>query len=192
MTYHSAEITRLLQRWRKGDRTAADSLVAATYEEMRRVARAYLRRERRDHTLQPTALVHEAYLRLFHDEPVDLDSREAFFRLMASQMRRHLIDHARRHGAEKRGAGLKVNLDDFALRLPAPDNSLSDNDLQLLDAALGQLAADHPRVAEIVQHRYFADESLEEVAASVGVSLATVKRELAFARVWLLRELRDH
>jgi RNA polymerase sigma factor (TIGR02999 family) len=187
-----AEITQLLQRWRKGDRDAADNLIAATYEEMRRVARAYLRRERRDHTLQPTALVHEAYLRLFHDQPIDLDSRAAFFRLMASQMRRHLIDHARRHVADKRGGGLKVNLDDVAGRVPAPDANLSDNDLQILDAALGRLAADHPRVADIVRRRYFADESLEEVAASVGVSLATVKRELAFARAWLVRELRDH
>jgi RNA polymerase sigma-70 factor (ECF subfamily) len=186
-----AEITRLLQRWRKGDRDAADSLIAATYEEMRRVARAYLRRERPDHTLPPTALVHEAYLRLFHDQPVDLDSREAFFRLMASQMRRHLVDHARRHVADKRGGGLKVNLDDVAGRLPASDRNLGDNELETLDAALAQLAADHPRVAEIVRRRYFGDESLEEVATAVGLSLATVKRELAFARVWLVRELRD-
>jgi RNA polymerase sigma-70 factor (ECF subfamily) len=189
MKSSALEITRLLKRWSEGDRDAVDSLINATYDEMRRVARGYFRRERLDHTLQPTALVHEAYLRLFHGAPVALDSRESFFRLVASRMRRQLVDHARRHNADKRGGGKKASLDDVAGVMPAAGGEVAAFRLDTLDAALTRLATDYPRVSAIVQRRYFGDQSLEEVATAVGVSLATVKRDLAFARAWLAREL---
>ena len=184
------DVTVLLERWRSGDREAADALVSATYDQMRRVARSFFRQERRDHTLQPTALVHEAYLRLFQDKPVSLESREAFFRLLASQMRRQLIDHARRRSAGKRGGDMrKGSLDEYIDLIPAALVNSTEDELQALDGALEQLGAEHPRVANIIQLRYFADMSLDEVAATMKLSAGTIKRELSFARAWLARAL---
>jgi len=185
------DVTVLLERWRDGDRAAADSLVSQTYGQMRRLARSFLRQERPDHTLQPTALVHEAYLRLFQDKPVSLDSQEAFFRLLASQMRRQLIDHARRRAAGKRGGGLQKTPLNDNVDVPAAVGGTSEDDLQTLDAALERLVKEHPRAATIVQFRYFADMSLDEVASAMNLSVGTIKRELSFAAAWLAGALRE-
>jgi len=192
MAGDSAELTRLLQQWRSGDRDAADRLMTATYDQLRRAARAFLRRERRDHTLQATALLHEAYLRLFRDQPVDLASREEFFRLVAAQMRRQLIDHSRRRGAEKRGGGLvradfEKAVDAIAVRQNGTDEQL----FVRLEEALTRLERDHPRPAEIVRLRFFGALSNEEVAAALGLSTGTVKRDFAFARAWLAQALAE-
>jgi RNA polymerase sigma factor (TIGR02999 family) len=193
MKRDAADVTRLLHRWRTGDPDAADHLLAATYAELRRMARGFFRHERGNHTLQPTALVHEAYLRLFKDQPVDVESRDAFFRLIAAQMRRHLVDHARRHRAAKRGGGIaKTDFDDVAELIPATDErgGTAEEVFAQLEQALGRLGKDHPRAAEIVQLRYFADQSNEEIAARLRLSVGTVKRDFAFARSWLARELK--
>ena len=139
------DVTRLLHRWRAGDQDAGDRLVAATYQELRRVARGFFRYERANHTLQPTALVHDAFLRLCRDQPVDVESREAFFRLIAAQMRRQLIDHARRRNAVKRGAGLaKVDLDELIEQIPSVSQESSEHSFQQMEEALGRLAVDYP------------------------------------------------
>ncbi len=187
-----ADVTRLLQRWREGDANAADQLLAATYDELRRLARTFFRNERSDHTLQPTALVHEAYLRLFRDQPVDIETREAFFRLVAAQMRRELIDHARRHRADKRGGGAaKANIDDLAELIPAPEGTSVEELFAQLEELLARFAVEYSRAAKVVQLRFFANLSNEAVAATLGLSTGTVKRDFAFARAWLARELRS-
>jgi RNA polymerase sigma-70 factor (ECF subfamily) len=184
-------VTRLLHRWRAGDQDAADRLVAATYQELRRVARGFFRNERGNHTLQPTALVHEAFLRLFRDQPVDVESREAFFRLIAAQMRRQLIDHARRRHAVKRGGGLpQLNVDELADQIPALIQESPEESFQRMEDAVARLAIDHPRPANVVQLRFFADMSNEAIAKELDLSVGTVKRDFAFARAWLARELK--
>jgi RNA polymerase sigma factor (TIGR02999 family) len=184
------DLTQLLDRWRAGDVAAADKLLAATYQELRRMARGFFRHERGSHTLQPTALVHDAYLRLFHDRPVDLESREAFFRLIAAQMRRQLIDHARRRDAAKRGGGLaKLNVDDLAGLIPAASTESPEALFQRLDRALEALARDYPRAAQIVQLRIFGELTNEATADQLGISTGTVKRDFLFARTWLARRL---
>ena len=145
-------VTELLKQWRSGDHGAADRIIAATYQELRRLARGIMRGERSNHTLQATALVHEAYLRLFQDAPVEMGSRPEFVRLMASQMRRYLIDHARRRRADKRGGGIAHEPFDSANPPAVPwDDDAEDPAAYLdrLDGALTKLAAEHPRVAEI-------------------------------------------
>ena len=185
----SDEVTRLLARWREGDASAGDDVVEATYRELRRMAGGMMRGERPQHTLQPTALVHEAYLRLFQDQPATLESRTSFLKLMAAQMKRHLIDHARRRNADKRGGGqAHANVDDIELPAALDDES-PEEFLQRLDRALDQLAAEHPRVAEIIRLRFLEDRSIEDTATALGMSAGTVKRDFAFGRVWLLRAL---
>lgn len=183
------DVTRLLQLWREGDPAAGARVVAATYQELRRIARGAMRGERAHHTLQATALVHEAYLRLFLDDPVALGSREEFLRLMATEMRRHLIDHARRRRADKRGGGaVHESVDEVDLPAAAAEES-PEVFLARLDAALDKLAVEHPRVADVIRLRFMGDLSIEEAARALTLSAGTVKRDYALGRAWLAREL---
>ena len=187
------DLTRLLERWSKGDQGAVEPLLAASYQQLRRSARGMMRGERAGHTLQATDLVHEAFLRLFHGGVVDARSREAFFRLMAAQMRRHLIDHARRRGARKRGGDvIRADIADIEILAPravAVDPDDAEAYFARLDAALRLLAEQHPRSAHVIQERVFADRSIEETAEALGISAGTVKRDYAFGRAWLAREM---
>jgi RNA polymerase sigma factor (TIGR02999 family) len=181
-----ADVTRLLEEWAHGDPEALAALVPAVYEELHRRAESHLRRERRDHTLQATALIHEAFLRLVDQRQVRWQSRVHFYAIAAELMRRILIDHARARQAAKRGRGLrKVSLDQAA-GLPEQ----TDSDLVALDEALQRLAALDPRAARVVELRFFGGLSVEETAEVLGVSPRTIKREWRTARAWLHRELR--
>ena len=185
MSPASNGVSHLLRAWGKGDARAAEELVPLVYRELRRRAAAYLRRERHDHTLQPTALVHEAYLRLVGQERVTWQNRGHFFGMAAQMMRRILVDHARQHHAQKRpGAGAKVTLDDnIGAAHPV------DCKILLLDQALNELAAIDARQAEIVELRYFGGLAEEEVASLLSLSRATVTREWQSARTWLYRRM---
>jgi RNA polymerase sigma factor (TIGR02999 family) len=179
------QITQLLTRWRKGDAAAFEELTPLVYDELRELAGAYMRRERPDHTLQPTALVHEAYLRLAGVRSARFENRVHFYGAAARAMRRILVDHARQRGAAKRGHGLDpVSLDDVAVA--GIDLRL---DLVSLDRTLDRLAAIAPEPARVVELRYFGGLSVQETAAFLGIAPATVKRRWAFARAWLHREL---
>lgn len=180
-------VTRLLQRWNAGDQAALDSLMPLVYRELRYLAAASWRREKRGHTLQPTAVVHEAFLRLMGQQGVSWESRTQFLAIAAQMMRRVLTDHARRKGAVKRGGAeqIRVELDDEVGRLEA-----RELDLVALDEALGGLEALDPRQARVVELRFFAGLTLAETAEAVGISTATVKREWETAKAWLAREMR--
>lgn len=174
------DLTRLLQAAGSGDPGAYARLYDAVYAELRRVAGASMRRESAGHTLQPTALVNEAYLRLASGAP-GWENRRHFFAAAAEAMRRILVDHARRRRSQKRGAGLeRVTLS--GVDVPAGDG---DVDVLLIDAALTELAAERPRLAELVTLRYFAGMSIEDAARALEISPATAKRDWAFARAWL-------
>jgi RNA polymerase sigma factor (TIGR02999 family) len=177
-------VTELLLAWGRGDETARDELVGAVYAELRRRAGAYLRRERPGHTLQPTALVNEVYLRLVDQKSVRWESRSQFFGLAAQLMRRILVDHARSRRAGKRGGGLMPVTFDEELAGPG-----AGVDVAALDDALVALAALDPRQGRVVELRYFGGLSIEETAEVLGLSAATVKREWTMARAWLHREL---
>jgi RNA polymerase sigma factor (TIGR02999 family) len=178
-------VTGLLQAWGGGDATALDRLVPIVYEELRRQAQRYLRRETPGHTLQTTALVHEAYLRLVDQRQARWQNRAQFFGVAAQLMRRILVDHARQRQAAKRGgSAIQVPLDEGAVAGPE-----SDVDLVALDDALTRLAALDPQQARVVELRYFTGLGIEEAAEALGISPATVKREWAMARAWLKREL---
>jgi RNA polymerase sigma factor (TIGR02999 family) len=178
-------VSDLLRAWGQGDARAGEDLMPLVYRELRRRAGAYLRDERRDHTLQPTALVHEAYVRLVGQDRVTWQNRAQFFGVAAQMMRRILVDHARRHHAAKRPcAGAKVTLDD---RIGAAKPY--DCEILLLDQALRDLAAVEPRQAEIVELRYFGGLSEAEVATLLSISRATVTREWQTARTWLYRRM---
>ena len=188
-------MTALLSAWRRGDASAHDRLVPLVYDELREMAGRYLRRERPDHTLQPTALVHEAYLKLVDQTSARWTNREQFFAIAAQAMRRILVDHARGHDARKRGGDVvKVPLAgaDGAEGAPpgaVPSEPPREVDLVDLDEALRELAAFDPDLVRVVELRYFAGLTIEETAAATGVSPATVKREWAAARAWLFRRL---
>ncbi len=167
-----------------------DRLMPLVYEELRVLAASQLRRERGDHTLGATALVHEAFFRLVDQRSVDWQGRAHFFGVAAQAMRRILVDHARRCHAAKRGRQHQVTLDTDALSDAANDAGATDEVLAV-DDALARLATVDPRQAQLVEFRYFAGFSLEETAELLGVSLATAKRDWAFARAWLQRELGD-
>lgn len=179
-------VTQLLVRWKNGDEAALDQLVPLVYQELRTLARSYLRRERRDHTLQATALVHELFIRLATDGGLNVQDRSHFFGVAARAMRQILVAHARQHGALKRGGGQEtINLDD------APEPSVkADVDLTALDAALSGLADIDPLQAKIVELRVFGGYTIEETAELAGCSHATVSREWQLARIWLYREMR--
>src|SRR5690349_10802812 len=179
------DVTRLLARWGQGDREALDQLTPLVYNELRRLAKAYLRRERPDHTLEGTALVHEAYLRLIDQRQVEWKSRSQFFGLAAELIRRILVDHARARVAAKRGGGsFKLSLDDAI----APPQE-KDLDLVALDDALQALARTDPQQSRIVELRYFGGLTIEETAETVGVSVATIKRDWVMAKAFLKREM---
>lgn len=179
------EITVILGRVHAGDAAAANELMNLVYDELRRLAAAKLARERAGQTLQPTALVHEAWLRLGGDEQPPWENRRHFLAAAAEAMRRILIDRARQRQAARRGAGAEcVSLDE--LDLPA---AMPDDRLVALSEALDRLAEAAPEKAELVKLRYFTGLTLEQVAEAQGVSLATAKRSWTFARVWLLREM---
>jgi len=178
-------VTALLQAWNAGDEDAGRRIIPLVYGELRRRAGGYLRRERPGHTLQPTALVHEAYLRLVGLRG-QLRSRSQFFGVASNLMRRILVDHARRRRAAKRGP-ICVALDDA--RPPVVDREV---DLVRLDDALSELSALDPRQGRIVELRYFGGLTLEEAAEVLGVSVATVKRDWTLARAWLFDRLRQN
>lgn len=184
------DVTALLQRWEQGDARAADELLPLVYAELRRQARAFLRRERVGHTLQPTALVHEAYLRLVRQREVGWAGRAHFHAIAAQAMRRILIDHGRQRHAAKRGGGApeRVTLEGLAAPSAAAD---VDVDVDALHDALARLELLDARQARIVELRFLTGRSVEETAALLGISVATVKRDWATARLWLLRELRQ-
>jgi RNA polymerase sigma factor (TIGR02999 family) len=182
-----SDITGLLDRWSKGDAQALEALVPLVYEELRRLAAHYLRQERAAHTLQPTALVHEAYLRLSGLREMPLRSRAHFFGAAAQVMRRVLVDHARRHRAKKRGRGEVRPLESEAGAETVID--LRD-DLGALDDALVDLERIAPEKAKVVELRYFGGLSVEETGEYLQLSPATVKRYWSFSRAWLFRRLK--
>lgn len=185
MRADSHDVTLLLAQLTKGDQDAAAKLIPVVYDELRRLARNYMRRERTDHTLQPTALVHEAYLKLIEQRSVDWQSRAHFFGIAAQVMRRILIDYARHHLREKRGAGQRaVPLDD-ALAF-ASEQSL---ELLKVDQSLERLANLDQRQAKIVELRFFGGLTVEQTAELLGISEKTVKRDWALAKAWLHGEL---
>jgi RNA polymerase sigma factor (TIGR02999 family) len=178
------EVTMLLQRWSSGDKQAFDRLLPLVYEELRRVASRQLWAERRDHTLQVTALVNEAYLRLAGQDRTRWADHRQFLLIAATMMRRVLVDHARRQAADKRPpADARLSIDGLDV---AAD---SDTDVLALDAALTRLAVLDPRQAEVVELRYFTGLDIEETARTLGLSVSTVTREWRMARAWLRREL---
>jgi RNA polymerase sigma factor (TIGR02999 family) len=186
VTAPGKSVTELLVLWRDGDKAAQERLMALVYDDLRRRAAGYLRRERGSHTLQPTALVHEAYLRLVDQDRVVWQNRAHFLAVAASMMRRVLVDHGRRQKAEKRGGlGSRVTLDEAI----APSGP-RDLDLLALDAALSELAVLDDQQARIVEMRAFGGLSVEETAEAIGISSATVKRHWAFALAWLQSRLR--
>ena len=180
------EVTRWLVAWRQGDSDAGSRLMSAVYEDLRRVARRRLRAERADHLLAPTALVHEAYLRLVDMRRLRWQNRAQFFAIAARLMRQILVDQARMFGAAKRGGDRwRVSLSENGVTTTPRDVSLLD-----LDAALQKLSAADPRLGDLVVLRFFGGLTVEEAAEVRGTSPATVKRDWLRARAWLFRELR--
>ena len=185
-TPESSEVTVLLQSWRGGDPCALDQLTPLVYRELRRMAAGYLRQERGDHTLQPTALVHEAYLRLIDQRIADCHTRAQFFAIAANLMRQILVGHAKRHRAVKRGGGNKVALEDAG---GAAVQQQPEVDLIALNEALEKLAKLDPRQSRIVELRFFGGLTEEEIAEVLGVSPITVKRDWRIARAVLHDQL---
>ena len=187
MLADDADVTRLLVDWKGGNQDARDQLIPLLYGELRRMAERYLRHERVDHTLHPTALVHEAYIRLVQQKLPDWESRKHFFGMAAYLMRQLLVEHARRHKSQKRGKGAaNVSLND-ALNF-APENSDIIVDL---DDALKALAEVDERKSRVIELRFFGGLTVEEVAETLGISVATVGREQRLAEAWLHREMQN-
>ena len=180
------DVTAILRAWSEGDRRALDRLTPIIYDELRRLARRYMRQERPDHSLQTTALVNEAYMRLVDYTRMQWQDRAHFFAVSAQLMRRILVDHARRHNLKRGGAVPHVSLDDAAsVAGEAP------TDLVALDDALNALAQLDPRKARVVEMRFFGGLSVEETAVVLSVSPITVMRDWNSAKAWLYRELTD-
>ena len=198
-------VTQLLAKWRGGNEAALGELTGLVYQELRSLAQRHLRRERPNHTIQRTALVHEAFVRLVNQQSVDWQSRAHFFGLASNLMRRILVDHARARLASKRGGGMvAVSLDEItnptepedSQSAPGPSyaepghiDGETDDDVTAIDAALTRLMALDERQAKIVEMRYFGGLTIEETAQVLDISDATVKREWTLARAWLRREL---
>jgi RNA polymerase sigma factor (TIGR02999 family) len=180
----AGSVSQLLQAWGRGDLRARENLVPLVYQHLRERAAAYLRRERRGHTLQPTALVNEAYIRLLGQQRVTWLNRAQFFGVAAQIMRRILVDHARERQAAKRPGGIRVTLDDDMAAVPP-----IDCELLMLNDALLALARIDERQAHIVELKYFGGLSEEEVAAALSLSRATITREWQSARAWLFRRV---
>ncbi|MGA7158881.1 MAG: sigma-70 family RNA polymerase sigma factor [Acidobacteriaceae bacterium] len=184
MDVEKGEVTHLLNQMTKGEAGAAEKLLPLVYSELHRLAASYMRRERPDHTLQATALINEAYLRLCRDD-AKWNSREHFIGMAAKVMRHVLIDYARAHKAQQRDGGLqRVELhEDLAI---SPEKL---EEVLLLDEALKRLEMLHPRQVQVVEMRYFGGLSLEQIASLLGISVRSVKRDWSLARIWLFREL---
>ena len=178
-------VTALLGEWSRGNQAALDQLLPLVYPELRRIAARQLRRERPDHTLQPTALVHEAYLRLVDQRRVDWQGRPHFFGVAARIMRRILVDHARRHRARKLGAGIRCVSIEAAREVESP----GEMDVLALDHALDRLQGVDPELARLVELRAFGGLTIEEAAHVLEVSPSTAKRDWRTAKAWLNREL---
>jgi RNA polymerase sigma factor (TIGR02999 family) len=182
----SVEVTALLKAWSGGDPAALERLADHVYNELRRIARRYMRNERAGNTLQTTALVNEVYLRLVDVKNVDWQQRAQFFAISAQMMRRILVDGARARGSHKRGGGaVKVNVDEALVVSPERDSSLV-----ALDEALETFSKLAPRQAKVVELRYFGGLSEEDIAETLKISPRTVRRDWDFAKSWLTRELR--
>ena len=181
----SNQVTELLVRWRGGDKAALDSLMPLVYAELRRIAKYYLQGERSDHTLQSTALVHEAYVRMTQQDLPKWQNRAHFFAVAAQLMRQILVDHARSHGASKRGGNVyKLALEDAEELAQA-----LDVDIVALDDALKSLATMDMQQSRVVELKFFGGLSVEDTAEVLGISASTVKRDWSTARAWLFREL---
>jgi RNA polymerase sigma factor (TIGR02999 family) len=182
------DVTQILLNWQEGDTDAPAKLMPIVYEELRRLARNYLQRERADHTLQATALVHEAYLRMVDEKSVSWKDRAHFYGIAARLMRRILVDHARAHNAAKRG-GLdqKLTLDE-AQELPMKETV----ELVALDGALENFAQTYPRKSEVVELKFFGGLGAKEISEVLQVSEKTVLRDWNFAKLWLCRELSEN
>jgi RNA polymerase sigma factor (TIGR02999 family) len=181
----SEPVSELLGEWQSGDEGAFRALVPLLYKELRRLAHHYLRKERPDHTLQSTALVHEVYLRLTKQQPVYCENRAHFLAVSAQMMRQILVEYARQRRAAKRDAGYKVTLEDAESLLKEPAV-----DVMALDDALKGLARLDPQQSRIVELRFFGGLTIEETGAELNISPATVKREWTTARLWLRHEMR--
>jgi len=178
-------VTRLLVEWKSGSKEALDLLTPIVYDELRRLADHYLRNERAAETLQPTALVHEAYLRLVAQSLPDWESRSHFFGVAAHLMRQILVDHARRKRSAKRGSGAEnVSIEEAVSFTSGPGR-----EIQALDDALNALAGIDPRKAKVIELRFFGGFSVEETAQALGIAVATVGREQRLAEAWLHREM---
>jgi RNA polymerase sigma factor (TIGR02999 family) len=179
------DVTAILAAWGEGNQEAGNELMGIVYQELRRLAAHYLKSERGDHTLQPTALVHELYLKLFSTEPVQLHGREHFLAVAARQLRHIVVDYARNRSAQKRGGPqASISLDQaHGLAIPA-DSRVVD-----LDRALGRLEKLDSRAAQVVELKFFGGLTDDEVGKTLGISLATVKRDWDFARSWLLNQM---
>jgi RNA polymerase sigma factor (TIGR02999 family) len=184
----SHDITQLLLDWREGNKRALDDLMPLVYEELRRLAQFYMRRQKAGHTLQTTALVNEAYLRLVDSSQVRWKDRTHFFAISAQLMRRILVDSARSRNSLKRGGEIqKVELDDQAMAV-VPDDKI---DLIALDEALKELAELSPRQSKVVELKYFGGLTEAEIADALEISTRTVKRDWSVARAWLFRRMKD-
>ena len=182
-----SEVTQILQSIERGDARAAGDLLPLVYDELRKLAASRMAREAPGQTLQPTALVHEAWLRLAGNEALRWDSRAHFFGAAAEAMRRILIDNARRRQALRHGGGQqRCDLDEIQIAAPA-----ADDQLLAINEALEQLAAQDPSKAELVKLRYFVGMTNEETAEALGVSVATVKNYWTFARTWIFNEIKN-
>jgi RNA polymerase sigma factor (TIGR02999 family) len=177
------EVTGLLRAWRNGDAQALEKLIPLVYDSLHRIAQAQLRRERPGHTLQPSAVVNETYLKLVESPAADLQNRVHFFAVAARAMRQILVDHARRRAAQKRGGGDLSRIETEVMTLPR------DTDVIAVDHALERLAALDAEQARVVELRFFAGLTLEEAASALQISRATVHRKWIVARAWLHREL---
>lgn len=184
----SSEITALLNEWSHGDREALERLMPLVFDELRQLARSYFRHEPEGHTLQPTALVNEVYMRLVEQRKVEWDNRSQFFAFAALLMRRILVDHAKARRTSKRGGDVRKLplMDAMAIGEEAPDL-----DLLALDTALTDLAALDPRQARVVELRFFAGLTHEEIADMLAVSVTTVKRDWRVSRLWLYRRMSE-
>ena len=182
------QITELLAEWREGNQSALDELYPLVYDELHRLARRYMSRERRDHTLQTTALINEAYVRMVDQKNVNWANRSHFFAISAQIMRRILIDHARRNAYAKRGGGAQqVSLEEVAALVPE-----QGRELMRLDEALKSLAEQDPRRSQVVELRYFGGLNNEEIAGVLQVSENTVTRDWNMARAWLYQQLSEN
>lgn len=182
-----AEITQILQEWNNGNDGAKERLVPFVYEELKRQARALMSRERANHTLQPTALVHEAFVRLSHQTGIEWQNRNHFYGIASRLMREILVDHARRHAAEKRGGNGVIHFSIDDVQIPVEERAAS---ILALDEVLDKLAKLDEQQAKIVEMRFFGGMTNGEIAESLDISQRTVSRDWETARLWLYRELK--